>query len=67
MSGGITYSMDGLSEEMEELIDAINCRPIVVQTGLNVDGREFAKGTTVYITREQESQAQINKYTRGVK
>lgn len=67
MSGGITYSLDGLSEEMEELIDAINCRPIVVQTGLNVDGREFAKGTTVYITREQESQAQINKYTRGVK
>ena len=67
MSGGITYSMDGLSEEMGELIDAINCRPIVLQTGLNVDGREFAKGTTVYITREQESQAQINKYTRGVK
>ena len=48
MSGRITYSMDGLSEEMEELIDAINCRPIVVQTGLNVDGREFAKGTDVY-------------------
>ena len=67
MAGGITYSMDGLREDMAELIDAVNSRPVVVQTGLNVDGREFAKSTAVYITREQEAQTQISNYTRGKK
>ena len=65
MAGGFTYSMDGLREDMAELIDAVNSRPIVVQNDLKVDGRSFAKSTTMYITREQESQAQLAEYIEG--
>ena len=65
MAGGITYSMDGLREDLEKLTDSIKNRPIIVQNDLKVDGRSFAKSTTMYITREQESQAQLAEYIEG--
>lgn len=67
VAGGLTYSMDSIRDDIGELADSINSRPIIIQNDLAVDGRSFAKSTTAYITREQESQTKINQYIRGTK
>lgn len=67
IAGGVTYSMDGLKEDLEELIDGINSRPIVVEHHSDINGRNFAKSTTVYITEEQDDQAKLKRYIEGVR
>lgn len=67
IAGGVTYSMDGLKEDLEKLIDSINSRPIVVEHHSDINGRNFAKSTTVYITEEQDDQAKLKRYIEGVR
>ena len=67
LSGGFTYHMDGLRDDIGELVETINTRPIIVQNDLIVNGRSFAKSTTTYITQEQKSQAQLAEYIEGVR
>ena len=67
IAGGVTYRMDGVKEDLEKLINSINSRPIVVEHHSDINGRNFAKSTTVYVTEEQDEQAKLKRYIEGVR
>lgn len=50
---------------MQELAAALDSRPIVVQTSVQLDGRELAKAGTPYITEEQNQQAIFAALRKG--
>ena len=67
LSGGFTYSMDGFSSDIEDLIEAVGSRPIQIDNRLDIDGRTFAKTTTPYITQEQTANEKFTNYRKGIR
>ena len=50
MSASVQY---GLSNVKTDILDALSSRPIVVQPSVEIDGRQVAKTTAVYMQDEQ--------------
>lgn len=66
-AGAGSFEMSGIREELESLKEALLTRPVQVDTSLNIDGRAFAKGTTTYISDEQNRRSKLKSYVQGDK
>ena len=67
IAGEYSYSIDGLRDDINELAESIQNRPIILNSDLSIDGRSFARTTTPYITAEQKSNKKFSNYMKGIK
>lgn len=64
-SPAASYARTGGPGAMRELVEALDERPMIIQTSVQLDGRELAKAGTPYITEEQNQQATFAALRKG--
>lgn len=65
--GNVSYSVDSMRNELQNLKDAICAQPMLVNVTFEIDGREAGKAVATYVKKENNYSDLINNALMGVR